>query len=293
MQAYLLDIETIPRPEKELLALMPPELLNPQMPEEIANPPAPDLTKCPVYSGDLEKQRAWKDKTVRETHEKASNIKQNWLLKTAEDKQKWLGDAALHAPRGSVKIIGIRHVAEKRARCLLIDASPEERKKIESIDAWSSRVEFVYASEVEALTAFYEFVHAHIGRSSARTDFSKESALPAPAGVLIGYYISQFDFRFLIRRAMIIGAKVCKKLVKGRYFDDSLYIDLDEAYKLGEKELKIGGLKGLSQILGVKVKEGDGENFGNIWRNNPVAAIEYHLAEMLVIEECSRKMGII
>lgn len=259
MKAFLFDVESIPRPEKEMLSLMPREILNPG---------EPDLSKCPEYRGDLAKQEAWKEKT-RSEH----------VMAAAEAKQKWISDAALHAPRGQTKIIGIRDVRESLTRCIVIDATEEEKAEINSVKTWPCKVNFVFASERDALDCFHQFVHTKLGMSER--------------GTLIGYYISGFDFPFLLRRAMIIGAKVAKKLRKGRYFDNDLYIDLDEEYKMGEKDLKIGGLTGLSKILGVPEKDGSGEGFYRIWRDDPPAAVLYHLKELDVIEACAKKMGVI
>jgi hypothetical protein len=276
MKAYLLDIESVPRSESELIAMMPEELRNPIMPQEIASPEPPDLSKCPVYGGDKAKQHAWVEKTSKEWEAKTEKAKEDWQLKAGCAKQDFISSAALHAPRGQVKIIGIRNLEKKLTVCTICDATKEEIAKIRAVKLWPCAVEFNFLDEKTALDKFHDLVIEMENKSK-----------------FIGYYIAGFDFPFLLRRAMILGAKIATKLRRGRYFDNNLYIDLDEEYKMGERELKIGGLTGLSKILGVTVKEGSGEGFHRIWRDDPVAAVLYHLNEAQVIEECGRKMGVI
>lgn len=273
MHTTLLDVESVPLPESTLIEMMPDEIRNPFCPDEITNPPAPDLSKCPVYSGDSAKQQAWREKTIRDAQEKAIEARQKWTLAAADAKQKWIGDAALHAPRSTVKLIGLRDPDKGITTLIVIDATPAEKIKIESHPSWPCKVKFVFLDEKGALDYFHDCTGSGV--------------------TVCGYYIQGYDLPYLSRRAMIIGAAIPRHLRKGRYWDNDRIVDLDEEYKMGERDLHIGGLKGLSKILGVKQKEGDGENFFILWRNNPIDAINYHLSENLVLEACAKKMGVI
>lgn len=274
MSILILDIETVALEEKSLLEMMPDDLRNPRMPEDVANPALPDFTKCPVYSGDKIKQQAWIEKTQAEWEQKNARAKSDWNLKASEARQRWMEDAALHAPRSTVKIIGLRNVEKQSTHLLLVDVTPEERKRIEAEKTWPCKVIFSYLTEKEALNHFYEVV-----------------AAPNASIQLIGFWIRHFDFRFLLRRSMIVGAKVCRQLIKNfQYFNESIFTDISDCYLMGERELKVGGLDGLAVILGVKRKVDTGENFGALWKENPANAILYHLHELDTIEQCARKM---
>lgn len=291
MKHYILDLESVRLSDEALFYIMPEELKNPQMPRDIANPEGPDLSKCPAYGGDMDKQSVWIKKTLRESGEKADSRKSDWTLAAMEARQKWMGEAALHAPRAQLKILGLRDVEMKMTMLYLIDVTEEEIKKIEAVQAWPCQVQFEYLTEVEALNAFHEFVRTQIGRKGLGQEIGSNAIEP---GILVGFWLRHFDFRFLLRRSMILGAKVCRKLVKSaQYFDESLFSDISDYYLLGERELKIGGLDGLAAILGVKRKIGDGEGFGNLWKNDPVAALMYHLNELDTIEQVARRVGAI
>lgn len=285
MHPLLFDIETVPLPEKELLDLMPPELSSPQMPSELKIFVEPDLSGCPKYNGDINKQMEWQVKTREKSLVSFNEKVSAWQQKAMDEKAKFIGEAALHAPRGKVKLTGYRDVINSLTTIVIADSTKEEQAKINAVKDWPCKVKFFFLTEKETLNFFHEAVYS-LG----------ESITPKSIGgsTLIGYYISEFDFRFLIRRAMITGAKIPKRLIKTpRYFDDDLYIDLRDVYLMGEKQLSTDGLDGMAKILGCKRKTASGEGFWSMWRDNPASAILYHINEMDTIEECSRKMGVI
>lgn len=249
------DLETIPRPEAELLELMPEELLN---------PPAPDFSKCPEYRGDTEKQAAWKKK-----------VQEDADLKIIDGKTKFFADSALHAERGQIKLMTLRR--EGKTTCHIGGVTPEELKTIKAHDRWPCKVDFVYhASETALLHSFRYTVE------TLETDGHK----------LVGYYIAGFDIPFALRRCMVQGVSIPKCIKKTpRRFNDALYSDIRDCWTMGDNQVHTGGLAGLCKILGVKRKEGSGEGFWRLWRDNPAAAIEYNLREMDSIVECAERVG--
>lgn len=272
----LFDIETTPQSEDHLLALMPPEIANPVMPEELKEIGQVDLTKCPAYGGDEEKKKAWREEQVRKAKEKHEKAISDWKLKAMDGKAKFIGDAALYAERGQTKLFSMRE--RDLTVCTILDASPEEKAAIKAKKDWPCRVDFNFMTEPDGLKFFHN--------SSLQMGSAHKAQLT-------GFYLVGFDFPFLIRRQMILGLPVSRHLMKTpRYFDEDFYIDLHEAWTLGDKQTHTGGLDGLAQILGVKRKTGTGEGFWRMWRDEPVAAILYHLHELDTIQQCAEKMGV-
>lgn len=288
-KCYLLDLESVALPEARLMEMMPDEIRSPIMPDAIANPGGPDFSKCPAYGGDMERRKEWTQKTIATYKEKSEGARAEWELKASSARQSWMDDAALHAPRSTAKLIAIRDTAEGTTSLMVIDATPEERKRIEAEEAWPCKVKFNFLSETQALEAFAAFVDTRVIQRTPVPTMEK----PSERGVLCGYYIERFDLIYLARRAMIKGVKPAVRLRRGRYFDSDYVIDLDEVYKMGERELHVGGMRGLSRILGVEEKEGDGGMFGDLWKQNPISAINYQLKEVLVLEAMAKKMGVL
>lgn len=269
------DCETVPRPEAELLALMPPEMANPIMPAELEIAPDPDLTACPKYNGDEAKQGEWRMKTIAATKGKWMQAREVWSQKAEDAKAKFCNDAALYAERGQLKLMSYRE--NEKTACVVIDTTQPEREKILAEKHWPSRVVFQFCTEKEALADF------HKRTLEARTFKAK----------FCGYWIEGFDLPFTLRRQMLTGSTVSRHLMRTpRYFDDEWFIDLCQCWQMGDKQAHTGGLAGLSKLLGIQEKEGSGEGFYRLWNADPCAAVKYSLAEMLVIEQVAKKMGI-
>jgi len=280
MRHFLWDIETVPRPEAELLALMPPPAV---MPEDIKNPPEADLSKCPVYGCDEAKQDAWKQKKLADHAVATEAARSTWEERQIEAKQKFIDDAALSAVTGSVKLIGIRDYEAKVTHILVAGASKEQLDKIGRA-TYPSIVSFHWmASERDALHCFAANVNS--GAVTPR-NLDHQSAFK-----LIGFYTHGFDLPFIFRRCWIMGAAVPWSLRKGRYFNDSVSLDLQELWKLGDNQVKTGGMDELAKVLGTKRKAGSGERFYALWESDPVGAILYLLGDLDATEEMAVKMG--
>jgi hypothetical protein len=275
MRYIYFDIETIPRPESELLEMMPPEVANPVLPPELAECPDTDLSKCPAYGGDTGKQFAWKQKARTDTLAKWNASREDWQMKAMDAKAKFIGDAALHAERGQVKLMSFR---EKGLTTCLVVSNAEESNAIAAEKTWPCKVRFEICQSESALLLSFNEVVASCG--------------PRDGGKLVGYYIAGFDFPFSLRREMILGVPLAKELIKNpRYLNDDYYIDIRDCWTMGDKQAHTGGLDGLAKILGIKRKTGDGANFWKMWRDNPVDAINYNLNELDTIEEVAKRVG--
>lgn len=105
----------------------------------------------------------------------------------------------------------------------------------------------------------------------------------------IGFNTHGFDIPFLVRRSWVHGIQVPSKIMRGRYLNDDLWVDLLEIYRLGNRQDWIS-LDGLSAMLGVGRKNGEGKNFGSLFRTNKGFALEYAANDLFLVEGCAGKM---
>ncbi len=326
MRFYLTDIETIPLPEGELIKMMPPHLANPVMPDGIKSPVMPEelvreigefitptdaelMDGCPAYKtakfpdGDPEKKKAYHDKALQAARNRwdAAIVKQKekrsewlesseekrmaWEEKQIENKQKFIDDAALSATTGMVKLIGVRDFVAKKTYIFIAEATAEEMAALNAA-TYPSKVLFLpWAEEKAMLGAFAHGINAG-NVIPANDDYESDYKM-------VTFYGNGFDFPFVFRRAWITGAPAPHALRKGRYWNDSVSVDLLDVWQLGDRQEKVGGMDGLAKVLGTKRKSGTGEGFHRLWTESPVAAVLYLLDDLDVLEEAAERMGII
>lgn len=323
---YIIDIETIPLAEEELVALMPPAMANPVMPEEVKNPLMPEefapfdvedalkfppdfMEGCPAYKtkahpdGDPEKKKAFADKAEKSWREgiqgkkdktdakrvewtqKAEDKRMAWEENAIENKQRFIDDAALSAVTGSVKLIGLRDYVEKKTYIFMAGVTAEEMELLNEATYPCKVVFLTWAEEKEMLSAFTAGInHGNVvpANEDSQSDFR-----------LIGFYTHGFDFPFVFRRAWITGAKAPHMLRKGRYFNDAFSTDILEAWQLGDRQVKTGGMDGVAKVLKTKRKSAGGEGFHRLWTESPVAAVLYLIDDLDVAEEIAERMGVV
>lgn len=324
MRSYLLDIETIPLPENELLALMPPGLANPVMPEHIKNPARPeDLVSfdmeaalknppdhaggCPAYKskahpeGDPEKIAAYK--TNKEATWKQSLQKQK---DRADEKiAAWETDAEAKQAKWEENAIDGR---QKFIDDAALSATTGKTKLI-GIRDYSTAITYIFVAEatpeeMAKLNAakypcqirFITYAGEMGMLSAFANGVNAGNVVPSNEDnesdfKLVGFYTHLFDLPFLIRRSWITGAMAPISLRKGRYFRDELSCDLYELWQLGDRQLKTGGLDEIAKALGTKRKTGSGERFHYLWASDPVAAVLYLIDDLDVLEEAAERMG--
>lgn len=282
---YCLDIETIPLPEDQLLKLMPPSMVNPIIPEEIRNPQPPDLSKCPVYGGDVDKQDAWKQKKIADHAVATENARSTWEERQIEAKQKFIDDAALSPVTGTVKLIGIKDVNNGVAHILICEATEKEQKALGNAE-YPCKIQITYFLTEKSMLSFLSDSIGTgavvIGESDVHSDFR-----------LVSFFGNGFDFPFIFKRCWITGAKAPGILRKGRYWNDAISCDLHELFTFGDRSQKTGGLDNVAKILGTKRKTGTGEAFYRIWDSDPIAAVLYLIDDLQVTYEAGLKMGAI
>lgn len=280
MTNYILDIETVPLVESELLKTMPDCIKNPVMPEETEKPIKPEWN-VPKYGGDTVKQEAWlKDKTDKWLTE-CDQAKQDWHLKSLEAKQKYIDNAALSARTGQVKMIGVYDTELRES--ILMGWGTELAGVTGSLDLTFTLK--MFNNERELLTHFWEFLEDRVKPVSAfdKVHFPK----------VITFFGNSFDLPFLIRRSWILKVAWPLKIFNGRGFDSRLFFDLEELWKLGNRMEKTGGLNEVAKALGVAEKIGDGGVFWKYIRDNPKMACEYLLQDLETTRLCAERMGVV
>jgi predicted PolB exonuclease-like 3'-5' exonuclease len=109
---------------------------------------------------------------------------------------------------------------------------------------------------------------------------------------LVGFNSHGFDLPFLIRRSWKLGIPVPGNLMRGRYFNAELSIDLLEMWTCGRKDDSIK-LADLAKFLGCGEKLGSGAEFQDLWQNDRPKAIEYLKNDIELTERIAKKMGVI
>jgi DNA polymerase elongation subunit (family B) len=109
---------------------------------------------------------------------------------------------------------------------------------------------------------------------------------------LVGFNSHGFDLPFLIRRSWKLGIPVPGNLMRGRYFNPELSIDLLEMWTCGRKDDSIK-LADLAKFLGCGEKSGNGADFQSLWETDRPKAIEYLKNDIELTERIAKKMGVI
>lgn len=285
MRAYILDIETCPLAEVELIKLMPPEVANPVMPESLRNPPPVDLSKCPVYGGSEEKQNAWKATQTTKHAQAAEDARAEWEEKAIGAKQRFIEDAALSPLTATVKLIGIKDHESGIAYVAVAGATAQEKKCLDA-GTYPCKIAFKFwETEADMLRAFSSDIN-----NGSVVDGNQDQSSGFKLVTFLG---NGFDFPFIFKRCWMLGTLAPWMLRKGRYWNDSISADLHELWTFFDRSQKTGGLDNVAKILGTKRKTGTGEQFYKLWQSDCVAAVNYLCADLEVTEEAATKMGVI
>ena len=284
--SLILDIETVPKAEEQLLAVMPDSLREPVMPESIKNPFIPEEgdLEAPKTFKDPEKIAAWKKEKRAKLIEESKQAQAAWTLKAAQERESFIERSTLDAKFSQVKMIGFNQDiddANTGRIMILVAESDVEISKMLMATPWPDDVAVVaYDTERKILERSFQRM----------TNLSLQETY---TNKLVTYYGNTFDLPYLFRRAWINRVKKLPYgLRRGRYFDDARVIDLHELWQLGDRQYKVGGLDGLCQSLGVQRKNGDGGRFHELYKANPVAAVEYLINDLECTMAAARAMGV-
>lgn len=111
---------------------------------------------------------------------------------------------------------------------------------------------------------------------------------------LVGCNIFGFDLPFLIRRSWILKVDIpaTVRVVGNRWFDP-VFVDLRDVWlcgqKWGECESSLGMM---AKALGVGEKNGDGAEFGKLWREDRPAAVNYLLNDLVLTAKVAERLGV-
>jgi DNA polymerase elongation subunit (family B) len=108
---------------------------------------------------------------------------------------------------------------------------------------------------------------------------------------LIGFNTHAFDLPFLIRRSLKHGVAATPGLRKGRYWSPQS-IDLREEWQLGDRQAH-GSLDTIARHLGVGQKNGNGEDFAKLWRENREKAVLYLHNDLELTSRIAAAMGLV
>lgn len=313
-------------PEELRNPQMPPDLENPAEPDW--------QEKCPAYSlPELIKKREAADEAVRnnEDEEKGAKLRgaaiaasaredearakrnrwieenaakwkaqqeaavEKWRLGIFEEKQRFIQNAALDARLGHAKLIGLRDTEKSLDRVFIWEPDLE---RVRVIRKWAASLESVmvdgnrrtmfrgrqielleYREEATMLRSFYR---------TLRTWEDNE-----PEGELATYYGKQFDLPFLYRRSWILGHPQRANLMEGRFWDRRV-LDLHDAWQMGCRDERSGGLEGLARSLGYTgAKSRDGATFWEWYQRDPSEGVCYLLNDLDMTEFSALRMGVL
>ena len=107
---------------------------------------------------------------------------------------------------------------------------------------------------------------------------------------LAGHYITGFDLPYMVRRSFVHGLVVPRELRPQRYrFWGHAWFDTAEAWNLGDPQSKMG-LDRLAKFLGVEGKSGTGERFGELYKTDRLAALDYLRQDVRATKAVAEKL---
>ena len=90
---------------------------------------------------------------------------------------------------------------------------------------------------------------------------------------MIGFNTHAFDLPFLMRRSFKHRVQIPFGIRRGRYWGDEM-VDLREEWQVGDRQAR-GSLDTIARYLGVGQKNGHGEDFARLWREDRNRAVDY------------------
>lgn len=110
-----------------------------------------------------------------------------------------------------------------------------------------------------------------------------------PYPTVIGHFLRGFDIPMLARRSFILGIKVPKGIMHGRFIN-SRFICTMEAWAMGTRDTI--SLDNLAKALGVGSKTGSGGDFAALYKTDKKAALAYLETDLRLTWACADRMGL-
>jgi DNA polymerase elongation subunit (family B) len=108
---------------------------------------------------------------------------------------------------------------------------------------------------------------------------------------LVGFNIHLFDLPFLIRRSFKHRVGVPIGIRRGRHWSEAI-VDLRDVWQLGDRQAH-GSLDTIARHLGVGRKNGHGEDFARLWRENREKAMTYLRNDLELTARIAGALGVI
>ena len=135
------------------------------------------------------------------------------------------------------------------------------------------------SSEADVLQSFWDFL---------------ESTQQATGQAFTGFAIYHFDLPFLVIRSRILGVPVPINLRRGRYFDATRFIDLQEEWLMGRSRNDTrNSLDYVAKALGVGEKTMTGDAFESLYSANEAQALAYLENDLNLAKGVAAKLGLI
>ncbi len=205
------------------------------------------------------------------------------ILANAEARHRtdFIENAALDPRTGRIKVAGFRDV-ESGTNTVIIN-------HVGHVEVGNSKETAII--QFESYVSFLAAVQMRIVSALAPLTLKIRDGYPG-SGRLMGYYIHDFDLPFLFQSCWMNGIPAnVRHYRRGRYWNDNI-VDLRETWCFGDRYAATGGLDGLGKLVGAKTrKTGDGKNFHVLWDQDPKAALEYLIGDLMQTEEVGRALG--
>lgn len=102
-----------------------------------------------------------------------------------------------------------------------------------------------------------------------------------------------FDIRMIVQRAWLLGVPVPRSIYNplARYPIPERFVCLMEKWGVN-RGASYSKLQNVAKALGLEGKTGDGKDFGKLWAEDPVKALEYNAQDLRTLQAVAGRMGI-
>ncbi len=103
-----------------------------------------------------------------------------------------------------------------------------------------------------------------------------------------------FDLRMIIQRAWLLGVSVPRSIYNplARYPIPERFVCLMEKWGVN-RGASYSKLQNVAKALGLEGKTGDGKDFGKLWAEDPVKALEYNAQDLKLTQAVAARMGVL
>jgi hypothetical protein len=111
--------------------------------------------------------------------------------------------------------------------------------------------------------------------------------------IIIGWNLKGFDLPFLVKRSWMLGVKVSSRIsnpFKPRYPWHESIVDLMEVYACADFRSKFTGQNAACRAMGIRENPGRGAEFGELWKRDKKAALEYNAGDLRCLLALAERM---